>query len=334
MKGICPNCEKETTLERIHREEVFDIRGEPVKVEVHLFKCEECGEEFEDPQASYDPVEEAYRIYRSRKGMVQPEEMRAFRRKYGLTQKELGELLGWGGATLSRYENGALQSEAHDQLLKLVMQPENLLHLASAKPEVFDAEKREKITGRLKQEVDPDYTILDLYEEQLGSYEPDIESGYKTLDLQKFCNMILYFCYEDEIPKTKLNKLLFYADFLHFKMYGVSISGARYARLPFGPVPDNFNLLFAALIDEKGALQAQERAVYDYMGEFYAARAKPDLSIFDPGELKVLAAVKEFFGGFSSKEISEFAHKEKGYLETETGRLIPYSYAEWVGIDT
>jgi hypothetical protein len=35
--------------------------------------------------------------------------------------------LGQGGATLSRYENGALQSEAHDQLLKLVMQPENLL---------------------------------------------------------------------------------------------------------------------------------------------------------------------------------------------------------------
>ena len=165
MKGICPNCEKETTLERIHREEVFDIRGEPVKVEVHLFKCEECGEEFEDPQASYDPIEEAYRIYRSRKGMVQPEEMRAFRRKYGLTQKELGELLGWGGATLSRYENGALQSEAHDQLLKLVMQPENLLQLVSSKPEVFDPEKRKKISGRLKQEKDADCTILNLVEE-------------------------------------------------------------------------------------------------------------------------------------------------------------------------
>ena len=29
---------------------------------------------------------------------------------------------------------------------------------------------------------------------------------------------------------------------------GVSISGARYARLPFGPVFDNFKLLFAALM--------------------------------------------------------------------------------------
>ncbi|NIO19633.1 MAG: DUF4065 domain-containing protein, partial [Candidatus Aenigmarchaeota archaeon] len=47
---------------------------------------------------------------------------------------------------------------------------------------------------------------------------------------------------------TVLNKLLFYADFKHCKEYTVSISGSRYARLPYGPVPDNWAHYLAFLI--------------------------------------------------------------------------------------
>jgi len=40
-------------------------------------------------------------------------------RRYPITQEELGVLLGWGGATLSRYENGALQDEVHEKMLRM-----------------------------------------------------------------------------------------------------------------------------------------------------------------------------------------------------------------------
>lgn len=36
---------------------------------------------------------------------------------------------------------------------------------------------------------------------------------------------------------TKLNKILFYADFGSFKKYGCSITGTEYMKLPNGPVP-------------------------------------------------------------------------------------------------
>ena len=57
--------------------------------------------------------------------MLQPEDIREFRRRQGLSQKELSDPLGWGAVTLSRYENDALQSEAHERALRLAMQPRN-----------------------------------------------------------------------------------------------------------------------------------------------------------------------------------------------------------------
>ena len=72
-----------------------------------------------------------------------------------------------------------------------------------------------------------------------------------NLGLAKLFNAILFFC-KGRVLKTKLNKLLFYADFKHFKEYAVSITGARYARIPFGPAPDKYAFYFATLLESKG----------------------------------------------------------------------------------
>ena len=37
--------------------------------------------------------------------------------------------------------------------------------------------------------------------------------------------------------KTKLFKLLYYLDFIHFKKYGFSVIGYSYIAMPYGPVP-------------------------------------------------------------------------------------------------
>src|SRR4030042_3509419 len=74
MKGICPNCEKETELELIQKVEEIKVRGEVIKVDVKYYKCKSCGEEFEDPRSDEDPLDKAYREYRRRHGMMQPEE--------------------------------------------------------------------------------------------------------------------------------------------------------------------------------------------------------------------------------------------------------------------
>ncbi|MDI6696621.1 MAG: DUF4065 domain-containing protein [Anaerolineales bacterium] len=325
MNGFCPNCEKESSLLLVRKTEDFSVRGEIVNVEVEYYQCQECGEEFEDSRSAIDPYEIAYREYRARKGMLQPEDIRDFRIKRGLTQKEFSELLGIGIATLNRYENGALQSEAHDRVIKLAMEPRNFLSLISNSQGILSDSKKQKIISQLAEETEVSW--LEITKDVFGNYNADLYSGYKKFDLVKFFEAIKFFCFHERIFKTKLMKLLFYADFGHFKKYSVSITGARYARLPYGPVPDQFERWLAALILDEDGVRKEEDWNQDYPGEVYVGNRSPDLSIFTPSELRVLASVKEVFQNFSAKRISDLSHNEKGYQETETACLISYSYA-------
>ncbi len=329
MKGICPNCEMTRELETVATDEEIKVRGDSIMVRVEYLKCRSCGETFEDPARASDPHAKAYHEYRKRHGMLQPEEMRSFREQSGLTQGELGKILGWGAITLSRYENGALQTEAHEKAFRLAMEPHNLLRLLEKAPEgAVDEEKKARIVHRLRAMEEETCTLERVYAERFGRYGADEFSGYRKLDLEKFLNAIIYFC-KGGILKTKLNKLLFYADFKHFKEYAVSITGIRYARLPFGPVPDRYEYYFAALIHEEKAIDVNEIIYSDgHYGEEYSACSEPNLSTFTDSELKILATVKEFFKDFNVRQISDLSHEEAGYQNTATGQFISYEFAD------
>lgn len=69
-----------------------------------------------------------------------------------------------------------------------------------------------------------------------------------TFDYDKFCAMVLFFAHRcDKLLKTKLMKLLNYSDMIFYKENGISISGAKYAHLPYGPVPENFDILLGTM---------------------------------------------------------------------------------------
>jgi putative zinc finger/helix-turn-helix YgiT family protein len=327
VRGICPSCEKETELEVVRATEEIEIRGESVPIEVEYYRCLACGEEFEDPRSGDDPLDRAYREYRRRHGMMQPEEIQGTRKKYGLTQSEMSRLLGWGAVTLSRYENGALQNEAHEKILRLAMESRNLLKLIEEKPEALTEEKRRHLIEELRKEEEEAYSFERIYEERFGQYDPDKFSGYRKLDLLKLFNTILFFC-RGGMLKTLLNKHLFYADFKHCKEYTLSITGSRYARLPYGPVPNNWAHYLALLIEDC-SLRVEEIPYKEEMiGEKLFSERQPDLSIFSDTELKVLVSIKEHFKGWTAKKVSEFSHTERGYLETSNAELISYEYAE------
>lgn len=328
MKNICLNCEKETKTEFIKTKEEFKVRGEAIELDVEYLKCLECGNEFRPPKSTADPINQAYREYRKRHGMLQPEEIRKRRERYGFTQQEMSRLLGWGFATLSRYENGALQDDAHEKAFRRAVEPHNLLKMLEETPNAINApEKRERLMKELKALDEESRSFENIYLERFGHYQPDEYSGFKKLDIEKFINAILFFCKEG-ILKTKLNKLLFYADFKHYKDYSVSITGMRYARYPYGPVPDKYDYYFATLVDENAVSVSEEFYPNGYSGEQLISVKQTDLSMFTTTELKMLASVKEYFKDMTSTKISEFSHQEKGYIETPERQFISYAYAD------
>lgn len=327
MNAFCPNCEKETKQEFVDKVEEIDIRGEMIPIHMEYYHCEECGEDFEIPRPDYDPLDAAYREYRIRKGMAQPEEIKKFRKELGLTQKELSELLGIGIATVNRYENGALQSEAHDQAIRLSMQPANMLQILEKKPELLSEFTRNRIIQRLQEKEQDCGDLLEEAIEQFGSYSPSLLSGFIPFNANKLFQAIKFFCYKDQVSKTKLNKLLFYADFKHFKDNGVSISGARYAHAYYGPVPDQFNTWLTAISEWDKQITSEEQAFGDLVGEVYTS-GEPDWTVFSTSELAALAFVKDKFQKFTARQIRDFSHQEKGYQATKDGEIISYQYAQ------
>jgi putative zinc finger/helix-turn-helix YgiT family protein len=330
--GLCSNCEKETRLELVTKEEVIRVRNKPIKIEIQYFKCSECGDEVFDPSLNIDPFGLAYREYRKKYDFLQPEEIREWRKANKLTQGELAKLLGVGGVTISRYENGALQDPSHEKLLRLAMNPSNLLKLIEGSEGVFTETKKRRVVEALQQVEAGAHSIDSTIIGSFGNYEPNEYSGYKKLDLERLYNAIIFFCKEG-VLKTKLNKLLFYADFKHYKEYAISITGARYARIPFGPAPDNYEIYYGALSSQKAIEFIEEVYPPKYggepvVGEIIKAVSKPDLSLFTASELRVIASVQEDFKEYNAREITELSHKEAGYQETPHGGTISYTYAK------
>lgn len=321
MKYICLVCGKESQREEVKRTEEFDVKGEKITVESVYLKCNKCGTEFEDLNSSYDPYNIAYEEYRNRKGMVHPTQIIEFRKKYGLTQKELSDLLGFGDVTLSRYENGALQDEVHDKLLRLAMEPANLIELLKQKKNVFENSKFLNLIDRLKVEI----ALSDLIKKIQIDSEPNINNGFKTFDFQKLTNVVRFFTFKNDVYKTKLLKLLFYVDFKYFKENRSSIMGLKYAHCPFGPAPDNFNYLLGSLINVDPAFQVNEGV---NEGEVFTSLEQPDLSIFTRAEIDTITSVDNFFKKYMATQIKDFSHQEKAYSETHDGEIISYDYAK------
>jgi hypothetical protein len=222
--------------------------------------------------------------------------------------------------------NGALQDEAHEKLLRLAMEPHNLLRLIHDTPFALKEDKKERIVSELKAVESESYTLDRIFEEQLSMHPPNLFNGYQKFNMSKFTNSVLFLCKGGGQLKTKINKLLFYADFKCFKEFTVSLTGARYVHLPFGPVPDDYDILFAVL-RQRGEISIDEVQIGPYYGENMSSIKDPDISVFTTSELRVLSEVKEFFENYSSSEIKDYSHKESAYKKTAGGEIIPYELA-------
>jgi len=179
-------------------------------------------------------------------------------------------------------------------------------------------------------EEDKEQAFQASFERLVSHQHVDLTSGFKEYDLEKLKNMILYLVKRlDGVLKTKLNKLLWYCDFLHFKETSVSITGAQYVRLPYGPVPDNYERIIGVMQPElldKGEVDFDtEKGI---VGERFIALVEPDKSIFSEEEIQVMNFVADTFRDYTSTDIKNKSHQETAYKKCKDGDIISYEYAK------
>ena len=163
--------------------------------------------------------------------------------------------------------------------------------------------------------------------------EPCMENGYRSFDYDKCCAMVLFFAHKSkELLKTKLMKLLNYSDMIFYKENGCSISGMRYVHLPYGPVPEHFDIVLGAMNADH---IAHIEIGYDTGYEKHQVIAEADLpdGVLSKEELAVMERVRDKFADFTSVEISNYSHKETGYSSTKQGEIISYAYAKDIQLE-
>jgi len=328
--AFCPRCEKVTKATRLSRKEHLPVLGEPVEYTARVYKCGTCGEEFATPTLEEQNFKRAYDLYRKKHSLVTSREIKAIREAYGMSQRCFGRFLGWGEITVHRYESGAIQDIVHNETLVLLKDsPENMRTIFELNRNNLSKREQQRVKERIKALAGGNKRK---FLEAWISKEPTIDSGYRVFDAQKFENLILYLLKNLKGAfKTKLNKLLWYCDFYHFKQYAVSLTGTRYQHLPYGPVPDNYDLYLWILATEK-KIEGEEIIFEDKSGEFFHAVAHEDLSSFTSEELGTIKYVVRKLGKLNAQQIFERSHEEATYKGTRQSETIPYSFAGQLSI--
>ena len=142
--------------------------------------------------------------------------------------------------------------------------------------------------------------------------------------------MVVWFCQNvNAITVTSLNKLLFYADFLCYKIETRSITGAAYRRMTYGPVPADYGGLRQRM-EMDGYVEIKEvRYKNGNVGEEYRIGPAADTLhvTFSAQEQRVLQVVAKSLAGLTPREISDRSHQESAWIATPDRELISYQEA-------
>lgn len=272
MKSPITGLEMKLTKEQrsmIFRKETFDIV-------FHYYQCEDSGEQFTSAALDELNMNQVYNQYRDKFNIPFPDEINNIRSKYGLSASKMSEILGFGVNSYRQYEAGEIPSVANAKLIQMVDDPQNFMEM-TALCGTLDEKARGKYIQKaifLAEEKKRNIFNINFKEYLLGNHLADIYSGYRNPNFEKITEMVVYFSDKLSPFKTKMNKLLFYADFLMFKQSCFSISGMRYKAIEMGPVPINFQSIFEYLANKNEIDIFTTEFPQGYIGEQFKAKIK------------------------------------------------------------
>jgi len=321
---------KEMTLTKERRS--IGFRKESFEVVFHYYKCEDSGEQFTTTALDEVNMNQVYNQYRDKFKIPFPEEISRIREKYGLSATKMSAILGFGANSYRQYEAGEMPSISNARLIQMIDDPGKLIEMVNLCDGLDDKSKAKYIqkANLLKEERKRNSFNFNLKNYLIGNHLANIYSGYRTPSLEKFTEMVVYFSEQMQPFKTKMNKLLFYADFLMFKQSCFSISGVRYNAIDMGPVPNNFQSIFEYLANNDEIDVFYTQFDQGYTGERFVPRKDRPFNSgwFSESELQVLSKVTAAFKTTSTTEMIELSHLEEAWKKNEKNKqTISYEYA-------
>ena len=329
---LCLICMEEHEVQTVLVVDTEDFKDEKVSFNANYEYCSHADEYLETEYMIKVNSLAMKDAYRAKVGLLTSQQIIAIRDKYKVSQKAFSEILDWGKATITRYENHQVQDRAHDDVLrKIDSDPEWFLQLLtrakakiSEKPYIKYQEVANNEFRRMKNQY-----LMNSIQALYASFIDDIITGGVELNLNKVVEIINYYALKvTSLHTVKLMKMLWYGDSLSYKRSGKSITGLVYKAYPMGAVPEGYE----QILDLEGI--EFEPILYDFNHIGYKFHVAKYFQIkgLAPEEVNILDTIIAEVGDLNSTEIINKMHDEDAYKYTDKNCIIPFSYAEKLSI--
>jgi uncharacterized phage-associated protein len=146
----------------------------------------------------------------------------------------------------------------------------------------------------------------------------------------KFRELLLFIARRSEgdprFGAIKLNKLLFYSDFLAYLELGHPITGQPYFALENGPAPRYLVRVREQMVKSKEIAIAR-KATLSGVQERVLALREPNPNKFEPAEIDLVTKIIDMCRAQSGTELSELSHRFAGWRLAGEKEDIPYEVA-------
>lgn len=231
------------------------------------------------------------------------------RKMKGMSQEDLAKILKISRSSLAQIELGNRSVD--------ILELQNLSMILGFSMDDFMSKN-----FTAKQEVDG--------KAEVKSKKSEERISVPTLKVDKFKNVLLYILEKcagkPNVGETVLYKLLYFSDFNYYELYEEHLTGAKYRKLPYGPVPQKLDTIINQMM-EKGMIKRIKTEYYDKMQTRYIPLAKPDLKELMASEKEVIDRVIEQMSDWSAAAISNYSHKDMPWLASKEGEEINYELA-------
>lgn len=327
----CPICDKMHEVEERRRSTTLIVKGIEVEYEETYYHC--CNgkayeNEFETGKICNSNLLNARNSYRKIRGFLTSDEIVGIRERYGVSQVELAKLLGWGEATISRYESKAIQDEAYDNMLRLIKEnPFIALQYLEKYGEKFSYGRKIEIKQNIMRQLDiygKEFSTRQSLKCDYAIYDyPSEQNGFTLLNIDKVESVISYYAEKiSDMYKRKMMQMLWYADVIAYKQYNRAITGLVYMENNMGAVPVGQEHIVA--LDRVNS--KEEETV---LGSFYLFLPHKDVdqSCLNENEIQVLDKVIEKFKDYKVQDIVAYTQDENVYKDTIYGDVISFELA-------
>ena len=285
-----------------------NVKGKIIEFDEYYKIDPETGEEVFDRNIEIENDTRLYDIYKKQMNLLTSEEIKNIRKKYDMNQKEFALSIGVGEITIHRFENGSIQTESVDSIIRLSEDPDIMYNLliknqTSLSDKDFNCFfKKVNILKKLKHHKIAnfdinDYINLNFETESITNvtnsliieYNTQIDNVSKKYGIEDNCEVAEY------ITPLKLQKLLYYIQGMALRIYGKPAFTNNISAWQYGPVV--------------------EEVYQQYKGRSPIPTPKTDYEVCD-GLKKIIELVVSSYGQIEAGALIDLTHDEDPWINS------------------